>query len=93
MVAVVAAERSSLHGSSDGQHSSTSSSVDVFGRRKSLPQQVKRAYLPLMEHFLQYCVLCTLYGDDDREHGTDKCAYAANVLDFASPQEGALNLN
>jgi hypothetical protein len=46
-----------------------------------------------MEHFLQYCVLCTLYGDSDTEHGTDKCAYAANVLDFASPQEGALNLN
>ncbi len=46
-----------------------------------------------MEHFLQYCVICTLYGNGDIEHGTDKCAYAANILDFASPQEGALNLN
>jgi hypothetical protein len=91
-MAAVAAERSSVHGSSDGRHSSASSGVDYFSGRKSLPQQVKCAYPPLMVHFLQYCVLCTLYGDGDTEHGTDKCAYAADVLDFASPQEGELNL-
>jgi hypothetical protein len=55
-----AAKHSSVHGSSDGRHSSASSGVDYFGGRKSLPQQVKRAYPPLMEHFLQFCVLCTL---------------------------------
>jgi hypothetical protein len=51
-MAAVAAERSGVHGSSDGRHSSASNGVDYFGGRKSLPQQVKRAYLLLMEHFL-----------------------------------------
>ncbi len=92
-LAAAAAKRSSVHGSSDGHHSSASSGVDVFCGHNSLPQQVKRTYPPLMEHFLQYCILCTLHDSGDVEHGTDKCAYAANVLDFTSPQEGALNVD
>jgi hypothetical protein len=47
-----------------------------------LPQQIRHDYPPLLKHFLQRCVICSVAGKNSDNHTMPECSRRAAVLDF-----------
>jgi hypothetical protein len=69
----------------ESQQSDGASLYRVVSR---LPQQIRQDYPPLLHHFLQCCVICSVAGENADNHTTPECSRRRAVLNFNPSDNG-----